>query len=458
MYLKLSKKIFLICLLFSTSFIKSQNIDTKYVLAKAIGAGCGSGNILLERSKKVHLKGDDEKATLSIKSLACTNTVNMLRLPVNNDDENAVFLYPEKAIVVVVYKDNSIAIVGKEKPGSYIIVSVGAENKKAAKALSSKIGQSYNGDFSKKRLAKLFAEQEAMAEAKAAKENLVDFPDKGFKDNKGIGGLYHLSRPIKVASNPSKYTNKLQVEFLPNDQDNIMMYAPLSHERKGLCQSKKYQVEKNILSWHFKSPYFKDGIVDTELTILIEPGVLFIGTIFTSLYEEKGQINQEKLNAEVSKHFVMSKDKNRLNELINNPSELSKLYLNFWAKKQGSREENQMKANPLPPENTAMRSYRAKALTAMRARAKKDRWKATIEAAYVEENTWRIITHNLTGRILYRQIGCIMIEKKDGKCKWRRFSVKQEYNGSGYNKTLIANNYSTGYYYAIDCNKASKYK
>ena len=94
----------------------------------------------------------------------------------------------------------------------------------------------------------------------------------------------------------------------------------------------------------------------------------------------------------------------------------------------------------------------------MRDRAKKDRWKATIEAAYVDDKEWAIFTHNLTGRILSRQIGCVMIEKKDGKCKWRHFTVKQQYNGSGYNDTPYVNNYSTAYYYAVDCDKASKFK
>ena len=51
-----------------------------------------------------------------------------------------------------------------------------------------------------------------------------------------------------------------------------------------------------------------------------------------------------------------------------------------------------------------------------------------------------------------------MIEKKEGKCKWRRFTVKQQYNGSGFNSSVVVNNYNTGYYYAVDCNKASKFK
>lgn len=443
--------------------IFSQSIDTKYVLAKAIGAGCGSGNVLLEQSKKVHLKGNTELAEFSIKSLACTNKVNMLGLPTNHDDEKAVYLYAEKAIVLVLYKDNSIAIIGKEREGVYTIVSVGAADKKAAKALSHKIGKNYDGDFSRERLAKLFKEQEAMAEAKAARENLVDFPDKGFSKAKGIGGLYHLSKPIKVAENPSRYTNTLQVEYLPSDLDNIMLYGPLDQKMKGLCQSKKYQVEHNMFSWNFNHHYLGNGVnisnvFNNKYIMLLEPGVILIDGIPPAYYEEKGVVNSEKLKAEINKRIIMTTSKSRLQELVNNPMEVGELIIAFWNKNTSSREKNQMKANPLPAENIAMKNYRAKALSAMRLRAKKDRWKSSIEAAFVEENTWRIIKHNITGRILYRQIGCVMFEKKDGKCKWRRFSIKQEYNGSGYNKTPICNNYSTAYYYAIDCKKATSYK
>ena len=453
------KKLNLLLLFFALACIaQAQNTET-YYLSKALGAGCGSGNILMESVKKITLTTTKEGATVKLKSLACTNEIKMFALPPNHDNEVATYFYRDKQIALILYKDNTIALANRSiSTDPLIINTTGATDKKKAKTLKDKLGITYEGDFSDKRLSSIIKANEVAAEAKAAKENLIDFPDMGFKDTKGVSGVYHLSKPIKIANNPSRYTNKLQVEYLPNDQDNIIMYGPLEQKRKGLCQSKKYQVEESVLSWHFKYPYFEDGVIDTELTILIEPGVLFIGTIFTSLYEEKGQVNYEKLNAEVSKHFVIAKDKNRLNELINNPSKLSKLYLDFWARKKGSREANQMKNNPLPSENTAMRNFRAKALTAMKARAKKDRWKSTIEAAYVEETEWTIVKHNLTGRILYRQIGCVMIEKLNGKCKWRRFSIKQQYNGSGYTNTPSCNNYSTGYYYAIDCGAASKFK
>ena len=77
-------------------------------------------------------------------------------------------------------------------------------------------------------------------------------------------------------------------------------------------------------------------------------------------------------------------------------------------------------------------------------------WKEKFKAVKISSSDWSIVRNKLTGIITGRRISAYCLAQwPDGHCTVQEFTFKQEYNGSGYNKTL--RRYSTGSQSTVDC-------
>ena len=103
-----------------------------------------------------------------------------------------------------------------------------------------------------------------------------------------------------------------------------------------------------------------------------------------------------------------------------------------------------------------LKSLRSDAFKAITARANSHGWKEDLKYAYVTSNEWHITMEY--GAPKYRRMNCVvvMIHPVTGRCTWEGFTIRQDYNGSGYGGTYCDGNSQR--IRAVRCEDSGKYK
>ena len=96
------------------------------------------------------------------------------------------------------------------------------------------------------------------------------------------------------------------------------------------------------------------------------------------------------------------------------------------------------------------------AMACLNANAQKDQYGYGYSKAYIVSEDWWIVKHEYTGAVLKRTVEVAALYKKDGKCFLEYFSVAQNFDGTGFQKSVFYNgimmNHDPGGD-EIDCNK-----
>lgn len=77
-----------------------------------------------------------------------------------------------------------------------------------------------------------------------------------------------------------------------------------------------------------------------------------------------------------------------------------------------------------------------------------------VQRIVITGSSWKIHTHNVTGKTLYRSIpAAAAFKTTNGECKYWNLTFKQAYNGSGYGKTVVG---GVGSIVDLSCNNVNK--
>ncbi len=95
--------------------------------------------------------------------------------------------------------------------------------------------------------------------------------------------------------------------------------------------------------------------------------------------------------------------------------------------------------NTLPAKGMDDTNLDQSALTAAQDWANSYRWKEQLQYVYITSRDWSILRHKVTGIQTGRRIqGVITMKRDDGLCSYQQAIFEQAYNGTGYQKTVMA--------------------
>ncbi|UKN03509.1 hypothetical protein K6119_08275 [Paracrocinitomix mangrovi] len=452
-------------LILSTLSLKAQ--ETLYYFAKPVNV-CDNGQIT-GLSKKITLKRDGGNATIQLTSIDCNKSIETMSLGKVEGKGDAFFSKKDKQGVIV---ENETLYYVVEKDGKYNIVVGAHTDKKTAKTIDASAGQStYEASLNK--FSSMIGSKESEAANAAKMAKVVALNDAKYSDKYGVSGMYFFSDLIGYGKSTSgsrggpkdyeHYAKGANLEFKESDNEKYKstLFVHYGDGKKiegymnntnEVREGKMTVMDANFEFGQTELPFRYATMIEKDLFLIRAEGYDYYAQEGSGL--DCSQIvswKDGKTNV-----FLMGKNKQRIDELKNDPDQLIKVIQESITKSCNARRNAEKQA--LPRQGMVSSSIKSKATQAAKDLAAQYKWKSRIvQYCYITGKEWSTLRNRNTGVITGREIAGVMVTKTpDGLCEFSNIIIGQRYDGSNYGNTYIGG--ATGIRIPTDCSGSTKYK
>lgn len=226
----------------------------EYYLSQSMTVGCYGANALTDMAKKAQVDIKEDKATFSIKSMACKKDFDMSAVTQLKGEGIRQSFYDQKSKVGMLVTADAYLVIFKKDGSSYKVLNTAHQDKKAAKELSQKDADSKYGSTLKglddalasekkaaEEKAKKEAEERESAQQKANLEKMMSQMGDMYNNNKGK--LMFTEKDIKKNDAKSDQPSDFITEF---ELGNSSMYVRAYYDPENSPMNKSIDIRYSI--------------------------------------------------------------------------------------------------------------------------------------------------------------------------------------------------------------------
>ena len=264
-----------------------------------------------------------------------------------------------------------------------------------------------------------------------------------------ISGTYYVGEPNYDASLDHPWKRTFSEANIRFDKEKTAIEVTIEGLAKTMWGSPHQLVLDAVKAGKFYT-FNMNNVGDKSLTnttlIQTEPGVFVVqsaSSIDMGCTEVKRAVKSSapakggKVYPVESlvREFILGKDKARVKALCDNDAEFEKLLADAVMMQCKAKNEKIEDKYPLPAEGLKDSGLKADVHTQIKAFATSNKWPQTVERSFIKSTDW--IPLKQGAKILGREIRCVVVYSKGGACQWQEFSIRQDFNGTGYGKSYV---------------------
>ncbi|UKN01162.1 hypothetical protein K6119_15640 [Paracrocinitomix mangrovi] len=264
-----------------------------------------------------------------------------------------------------------------------------------------------------------------------------------------ISGTYYVGEPNYDATldHPWKRTyESVDIKYNSGNQTISLVYDKDQRAMSGSPTEYTLQAVKDG-----KIVFFKMGNIGhrslANMTLLqIEPGI-FVVDPATTVNTTCGDLKRPTKSNAPSKggkvypveplvrEFILGKDKERIKYLCEHPVEYHDLVAKAVVLRCNLSSDAVAADKPKPAEGLTDSSLKTEVNTLIKNWAVAKKWPQSVSSSYISSKEWTDMMSN--GRVIGREIHCVVIMSQNGVCQWKEFLVRQDYVKGSYGKSYV---------------------
>lgn len=264
-----------------------------------------------------------------------------------------------------------------------------------------------------------------------------------------ISGTYYVGEPNYDASleHPWKRTfESVDITYNEDNQTISLVYDKDERPMTGAPTANTGQAVKDGKLVYFKMSNVGPRSLTNMDLLQIEPGV-FVVDPATTTNTTCGDVKRPTKSNAPSKggkvypveplvrEFILGKDKERVKYLCEHPEEYQALIKDAVTSKCSIYTDAAGAKNQKPAVGSLDGELNAEVNTLIKNWAVAKKWPQDVNSSYVSSNDWADMMQN--GRVIGREIHCVVIMVQNGVCQWKEFLVRQDYVKGSYGKSYV---------------------
>ena len=179
--------------------------------------------------------------------------------------------------------------------------------------------------------------------------------------------------------------------------------------------------------------------------LLIEPGVWVVAPATQT--NTAGEVSRATKSSAPSKggkvspveslvrEFILGKDKERVKYLCEHPAEFQAILLKAVNARYAALSTEIANTHPAPAEGMTDATLKKEILGLIQKWAVAKKWTQEVSSTYIKSTGWEDLREN--GKVVGRQIVCVVIMTQNGNCKWQEYIVRQDYSSGAYGASYV---------------------